>query len=294
MKLDIWKPLYVDDFDCDKYLYHYTSVETAVKIICSDSLLFSHISRTNDTSEAKMKIAFDQTHITDADKYKEITTKIFEYFKQYTQVVQLLCFSLDAKISEKERQKYIKSMGKKDIYYDVSGRGFALPRMWAQYAGNNEGVCFIFNRNKLISLIEKKVAFAKHEHVKYKKFFDRYLITNDKMEDLYEKISMVSNGSLTLLGMIQKDKDFLRYNFFEKLDDWKNEHEYRILALIDKKDKNDYRLPIKGLSSFLEGVVIGEKMDFAYEKTIKMLIESIDKNCEVKRIRFDTRLCKLT
>ena len=28
MGFDIWKPLYADKFDCNKYLYHYTNFET--------------------------------------------------------------------------------------------------------------------------------------------------------------------------------------------------------------------------------------------------------------------------
>lgn len=127
MNFDLWKPLYVDDFSYDKYLYHYTNVETAIKIIYSNSLLFSPISRTNDTSESKMKIAFEQKGVTDKKKYKESRDKISNYFKEYSQYVQLLCFSMDAKISEKERKKYINSLGDKDIYFDVSGRGFSLP-----------------------------------------------------------------------------------------------------------------------------------------------------------------------
>lgn len=81
------------------------------------------------------------------------------------------------------------------------------------------------------------------------------------MQSLYNKISLLENGSLTLLDMIQKDKDFLNYNLFEKLDDWKNEHEYRIIALIDKKDS---RMPVSQMASYLEGIVVGEKMDKAY------------------------------
>lgn len=293
MNFDLWKPLHVDNFDCEKYLYHYTNVETAIKIIHSNSLLFSQISRTNDTSESKMKIVFEENNILDKEKYKSSRDKISNYFKEYSQFIQLLCFSMDAKISDSDKNKYIKLLGDKDKYYDVSGRGFSLPRMWAQYAKNNEGVCFIFNRKKLIKQIEKKIAFTKSGPVKYKKFFDSYLISQEQMDILSDRISMVSNGSLTMLNMIQKDNDFLKYNFFEKLDDWKNEHEYRIVALIDQKDKPDYRLPINGMMSFLEGIVIGERMDLAYEKTIKMLIDSTGSKCEVKRIQFDSRLCKL-
>ncbi len=293
MSFDIWKPLYVDRFDYEKYLYHYTNFETAIKIICSNELLFSSINRTNDTSESKIKICFEYKDTFKESSYKEMVYKISSYFKKYTQIVQLLCFSTDVKISENDKQKYLHAIGSKDQYYDVSGRGFALPRMWAQYANNNEGVCFIFNRKKLLKQVEKKIAFTKSGSVKYKRFFDNYIIRTDKMESLYDKITLVANGTLTLLDMIQNDKDFLTYNFFEKLDDWKNEHEYRIIALIDKKDNLDCRIPIVEMSSYLEGIVIGEKMDIAYEKTIKLLVESKCKKCDVKRIRFDNRVCKL-
>ncbi len=216
MAFDIWRPLYIDNFDYDKYLYHYTNIETAIKIIYTNNLLFSSISKTNDTSESKLKIVFEQKNVTDKDKYKETVDEISEYFNKNTQIVQLLCFSMDAKLCKRDREKYISSMGTKDRYYDVSGRGFALPRMWAQYANNNEGVCFIFNRKKLIELIERKIAFTKCAPVRYEKFFNRYVIDAERMDILYDKISMVANGSLTLLDMIQKDDDFLTYNFFEK------------------------------------------------------------------------------
>ena len=154
-----------------------------------------------------------------------------------------------------------------------------MPRMWAQYAGSNEGVCFIFNKKKLIEAIERKVAFLKHGKVSYKKIFDKYFISSKQME--------------TLLNMMQEDKEFLKYNFFEKLDDWSNEHEYRMVALIDKRDSPNYRLPIVGITSFLEGVVIGEKIDPSFEKTIKQLIKGRRAPCEMKKISFDSALCKV-
>lgn len=290
MSFDIWKPLYVDAFDCEKYLYHYTDMETAIKIIHSNTLLFSSISKTNDTYESKIKIDFEYTKACDQDLYKNMVYKITDYLKKYTQIVQLLCLSMDTKISESERKRYLAVMNRKDMYYDVSGRGFALPRMWAQYASNNEGVCFVFDREKLLEQVKSKIAFSKSAAVKYKKFYDKYIITADKMIKLYNRISLLENGSLTLLDMIQKDKEFLNYNLFEKLDDWKNEHEYRIIALIDKKDS---RMPINQMDSYLEGIVVGEKMDEAYKDTIKLLISSKNPKCEVKRIQFESRMCRI-
>lgn len=293
MSFDVWKPICAGGFEYGKYLYHYTSVDTAIKIICSDSLLFSPISNTNDTSESKMKIAFDQSNVEDRNQYLEMVEKITAYFKQYAQFVQILCFSVDANFRKADYEKFKSSTGSRDIYYDVSGRGFALPRMWAQYANSNEGVCFIFNKKKLVEAIEEKVAFVKHDNVSYKRIFDKYFISSEKMAMLFERITKVANGNLTLLNMMQGDKDFLKYNFFEKLDDWSNEHEYRMVALTDKRDSPNYRLPIDGITSFLEGVVIGEKIDPSFEKTIKLLIKDKQARCEVKKISFDSPFCKV-
>ena len=72
----IWKPLYVEDFDYEQYLYHYTSVEAAIKIISNNSLLFSRISNTNDTSESKMKIIFSQDNIVNKEDYRKKLTQL--------------------------------------------------------------------------------------------------------------------------------------------------------------------------------------------------------------------------
>lgn len=138
MNLDVWKPIYADAFDSNKYLYHYTSAETAIKIIHSDNLLFSGINKTNDTSEAKMRLYFTHGNIVNTEQYHKKVNAISKYFKQYKDFVQLLCFSMDTRVNETARKKYAATASsKKDIYYDVTGRGFALPRMWAQYAQNN-------------------------------------------------------------------------------------------------------------------------------------------------------------
>lgn len=298
MEFDVWKPLYVDEFEYDKYLYHYTNIESAIKIICSNTLLFSSLNHTNDLLEAKMKIIFEKNDITDWSKYPEKVKSISSYFKQHSQIVQLLCFSMDTKITKTEKKKYKGMVGNKDMYFDVSGRGFALPRMWAQYAGNNVGVCFVFNKNKLVELCEDKIAFIKHDCVKYKNFLDAYYIGEKRMDALYKKFSMVENGSLPLVDMIQNDKEFLKYNFFTKLNDWANEQEYRIIALTDRKDKKNFRLSINGVLLCLEGIVVGAKIDDSYERVIKLLVESCKKKLkidkmEVKKIQFDNHMCKL-
>ncbi len=291
MQFDIWKPLYVDKFDCEKYLYHYTSVATVLKIIQTNTLLFSKICETNDTTEAKMRLLFENENVSDVDSYKKKVDMISTYFKNYKKYVQLMCFSTDMKVKVNDRKKYLNIMDKKDIYFDVSGRGFALPRMWAQYSNNNQGVCLVFNKKKLIDLINRKVSFSKHDKVQYTNFCDRYLIKKDRMDDLYEKILMLSNGRLTMLNMIERDKEFLKYNFFEKHNDWSSEHEFRIITLVDNEE-ND-RVAISQISSCLEGVVLGEKINSTYEEIIKLLLKQLKNDCEVRKIQFGDQICKL-
>ncbi len=286
--MDVWKTTFAGGFNQSKYLYHYTGIDSAIKIICSDKLLFSPISNTNDTSEAKMKLDFSPPPNITEEGFRQQTNKIKDYLNKYKQLVRIMCFSMDAKISKADQEKAIKALGPKTKYYDVRGRGFALPRMWAQYAGDNKGVCFILDKEALLNRVKKKVAFQISNPVIYKKFFDRYIITASHMEELTEKIDMVGNGSLTLLNLIQSDTDFLKYNFFEKLDDWKNEHEFRIITLTDRQDSTIY---VDKLSTYLRGIVLGEKVDPNYEKIIKMLLQENEIECDIRKITFGSNGC---
>ena len=45
MKSNVWSALWISQFDPDEYLYHYTTFETAIKILYSDKFRFSPLSR---------------------------------------------------------------------------------------------------------------------------------------------------------------------------------------------------------------------------------------------------------
>lgn len=282
MEFDIWKTLYTDDFDTNKYLYHYTSISSAMRIIKNNTLLFSQLSRTNDTSESKMKIFFMPDSTISNDEYQKRVKAITEYFENQNRMVQLLCFSRDLKI----KSSLLTHIDDKDKYYDVSGRGFAHPRMWAQYADNNHGVCFIIDKKKILAKINRMVDFFKNDAVTYKNFYDMYIIDKKQMDILYERIQMMANGSLTLLNMVQKDKNFLKYNYFEKLDDWENEHEFRILTLIDNRSDINYRLPIKDFDQCVKGIVFGEKTECIDTETIRLFLNEYNWKCDTRKIVF--------
>lgn len=288
--MDVWRTMFAGGFNQDKYLYHYTGIDSAIKIICSGRLRFSTISKTNDTSEAKLKLVFDAPPGITDEEFRRRTEQIKGYFKAYQPNVRLLCLSRDAKISSHNYKKALAEMDPKMRYYDLMGRGFALPRMWAQYARDNTGICFILDKAALLAYVEKLFPVHMKDKVSYKHFYDSYRITAEHMEELSARISIGGNGALTLVNMLQRNKEFLKYNFFEKLNDWENEHEFRIIVLTDQQDTPIF---VDSLSTYLRGVVMGEKIDPDYEKIITLLLRENDITCDIKKIYFESNCCRL-
>lgn len=288
--MDVWHTRFAGSFDPDKYLYHYTKIDSAIKIICSDKLLLSPISRTNDTSEAKMKLIFDPPPGISEKEFRERTEKIEGYFKTYQPHVRIMCLSMDAKITPSDHKKALSAMSPKLSYYDQMGRGFALPRMWAQYAQDNTGICFVLDKAALLARVKKLFPVHMKGEVSYKKFFDSYRITPEYMEELNERINIGGNGALTLVTMLQNDKEFLKYNFFAKLNDWENEHEFRIIVLTDQEDSPVF---VDNLSTYLRGVVMGEKIDPNYEKIITLLLRENGISCDIRKIYFESNCCRV-
>lgn len=288
---DVWRTLYTNNFNTDKYLYHYTNFESALKILDTNKLLFSKINNTNDPSESKVKIVFEPD-TPDYNKCIENITLITNYFSDCNRLVQLLCFSMDTKFKNETCSEIISKMNPKELYYNISGRGFALPRMWAQYGENNHGVCFIINKEKFSKLVDEYTTLHEAKPVEYKNFYDCYLMTDRKINKLIKKISNVSNGEFAYIEMLKAHDDFINYNFFEKNQNWQNENEYRVLAFVADKASNE-RLAIPEILTCLEGIVLGEKTDETNEKIIKLFVNSLGLEIDVKRITFNNRLYML-
>ena len=276
----LWAPI-DNNFDSKQFLYHYTDVEKAIKILFYKKLLFSSLTNVNDTSEAKAKISFAQGQGSQADVIKNKINIIKEYIKDNSRFLKMLCFSMDSEeiIENVNSPKWMHF----DRYRDLIGRGLALPRMWAQYAKNFTGVCLIFNRDKLLKEVSNSTAIFYDGKVNYNDFFESYKFSIDDINSLYNMISMKSNGRQVFTKMFQQNDAFIRYNFFSKLNDWKGENEYRILAL---PDDINYPLEVFNLQTFLDGIVVGEKMDSAFSYLIQKLANEL--HVAVKRLIIDS------
>ena len=132
----------------NQYLYHYTTFESAVKIITSKTMLFSKIERLNDINESSgYKILFS-----DINGQKEEVKRYEDLHKNLKQI----SFTTD----------------------EVDKKGFAIPAMWGHYASRGSGVCLVFDRVKFQSIFKPPIYYC--NEVEYKKYKDLSAICYDK------------------------------------------------------------------------------------------------------------------
>lgn len=276
-RFDVWQTMYEEDFEKNKFLYHYTNVSKAFKILYGKQLKFSKLNLMNDTLEAKPKLSFDK-HI-DSTTFQKI---IHHFGYTNNHYLQLLCMSKDSTTT-------MTALNDRTLYSDYSGRGFALPRMWAQYADNNNGVCFIFDKLKLIKIIKDTlgVELIRKGNVNYVSHFKPLNIDITSVLEHVKKSGSKSDivRNINELDFLKKYQNFVQYNYFSKLDDWKGENEYRFLAY---GDQDNY---IPNIFQAIAGIVVGESIETSNLKIIELLSEN---QFEIMKISFNCNGCMLT
>ena len=237
--------------DPNKYLYHYTTAETALEhILVSNELRFSPLIYTNDPRETK-DWEFS-CNIDGIDKSKELPD-IYDLFKEELQKkCKVVCFTRD------NPKKFVSGQSK------ILHRGYSHPRMWAQYANNHKGICLVFDKSKLNEIIFNQVGFLGD-------IFQGAVSYRDINED--SKAFSLDCSKLLQLGVESFYKYHLKKHLksliFEKLQDWSSELEYR-WALISSTSSYEY-FSIEGAVS---GIVLGN--DFSQDdiETVLQYTES--------------------
>ena len=145
-----------EQFEKTEKLYHFTSFDTALKIIESNRLRYGRLNNMNDIHEND-KIVFVDANNHPTDKFpSDVLDELYDEIYKYRQI------SLTADDNE----------GDKD--------GFDLHQMWGLYADKGEGVCLIFDKKEL----EKGFGSATlHDRVSYDKTVDSYYISLSNTAD---------------------------------------------------------------------------------------------------------------
>ena len=109
---------FAKEFDTADRLYHYTTFETACKILASKKLLFGKICDVNDINESYRSFYYH------SDMSEEQISKFEEEWVKYQQI----SFTEDKN----------------------NNVGFYIPAMWGHYAAKGHGVCLALNKAPVI------------------------------------------------------------------------------------------------------------------------------------------------
>ena len=169
-----------------KHVFHFTRFESALRIIATKSLKFGRFENMNDIAEVKR------------DVYGMIPADTISKELSYYQSISL---TLDK---------------------SPSHRGFYIDPLWGHYAQGGNGVCFVFDKDKLSQMIiEQFGEKAKIAPIKYLSNFSNAIFTEGDSKEAVEKYI----------------KDNIEDIFFTKSLDWEYEQELRVLIKGDDKDE---------------------------------------------------------
>jgi hypothetical protein len=245
--------MFYDEIENDKYLYHFTTHTTALEhIFPNQTIRFSPFSKTNDPRESKdWNFTFHSK--TEPSDYRELISLQNEFNKTLKAHTKILCFARDVPLKDEW------------INWLHPGRGFSRPRMWAQYAGNHQGVCLVFDKQKLNRVIHENL--KQKDHI-YNGAVD-YNISN------YHAFSL-NLDEIKSKGFEEYIKNHLATNhkhlFLEKNNDWKDEAEYRWILF--NKENTDYEY-VK-YKDALVAIILGIDFPPVYEIIIQSYCEKFN------------------
>lgn len=236
--------------DPGRYLYHYTSTDTAIGYILKDRRLrLGRYSATNDPAESKTwvfgKVASTDDVLNEYPDSNGLSAWLSEEIQSKT---RLACFSRDA------------DQLTGDHIADIVKRGFCKPRMWAQYAALHSGVCLVFDRKRIDATFHSQ--FRGNSVSGQVDYIDRGVFRR-----LEEQEHVINLDHLKAVGREAYARDHSVTHrerlFFEKMTDWKDESEFRCVVL--GSGESDLYLPLDGT---LTGIMFGEKTSVAQIRTV--------------------------
>jgi len=240
----IWDIQHPHQFDPDQFVYHYTTRDTALEFILPERRLkLGLFGKMNDPRDAKALLLGLSNAVSDGFECRRIITYAGQKLKN---VCKVLCVTRD------------------DPQFCQGGnvlcRGFAHSRMWAQYANNHDGVCLVFDKQKLNEAVTQGLGYKGrvfHDLVKYKNNYfdgpappplDYQEITSKGLESYLDEYVDQHHQAL----------------FFHKNTDWEAEWEHRwVLRGNDEQEEYVY------IENALIGIFLGVDFPRVYMPLVK-------------------------
>lgn len=222
-------------------LYHFTSFDTALKIIESNCLRFGRLSNMNDLHEND-KLCYIGDKRQSLDHFpSEVLDTLHDEIYKYRQI----SFSMDSKDGQK--------------------KGFDLHQMWGSYADKGNGVCLVFDKEEL----EKSdgIQNISHRDIIYEE--------NQKLD------SFVVSKSHNPNDVKEEVAKQLQNIFFHKRKEWEHEQEYRFIKRCPNNEREEYLYLGHALKFIILSTYLREIDEVRYFKnleTIKKTREQKDKD----------------
>ncbi len=156
-----------EQFKQTEKLYHFTSFDTALKIIESNRLRFGRLSNMNDIHEND-KLMFADANGKGIDEFpSDVLDVLYDEIYKYRQI----SLTADDEVEDKN--------------------GFDLHQMWGLYADKGEGVCLVFDKKELKNYFDWPI--ISHERVKYDEDVESFVISDSQspeavIEDVRDRI----------------------------------------------------------------------------------------------------------
>ena len=265
--------------ELDRYLYHYTCIETLPKIQDGMAFRFGLLRDMNDPQESQAVIP--QLHLnTTPPQSGALTDEENEEFESRDWNLEINTERRRSKIGSfvMDNEPDLSRFDDDDpvrmtleLLARFAARGFAHPRMWAQYAAGHTGVCIVFDWEGLHGAVDRAaggrfmsgfgpVTYARLEYGPRLGSFDIRRLLEGRIQE-----ELVHNYKSALL---------------EKHPDWSHESEFRFLA-IDGTD-DPFFVPVD--ASCVAGLVIGPLCDGSkHQANVQAFANTFDIASSVRR-----------
>jgi hypothetical protein len=208
----------------DRFVYHYTKLSTARKILTSRTFRIGRFISTNDPKETKQWVFSPLTKIQKGFGTFDTNSFSKNFSAAIKQFARVACLSRD--------QQELSGDHIRDFFL----RGWSKPRMWAHYAGNHKGVCLVLDREALHETIVNRFGVDAIIFCEGVTYANRSILSNFDDSDGYG----IDWDALRNMGFdlyVQEHlRRFGRRLFFEKLSDWRDEAEFRWVVFSKSAD----------------------------------------------------------
>ncbi len=233
----------------DSLLYHYTSIESACKILKSNKLRLSNLTTMNDPLEFCEPDNF--SFIGKCENISKVIDELRLSLQERENFVRLFCFCKDEFCNQEEWQNQKAQHKASNLLH----KGWARNRMWAQYADNHKGVCLVFNKAEFkTKFMEMKVQVPQRKILEDREItYTNYL--HEFKATMTDEINAKNHGD-NFSHYFLDDKR-LKYLFF-KCEDYRDENEYRFV-LIDNQLKSATEELFVDIGTSLKAIILGQR-----------------------------------